>query len=59
MLKKYKRDWAAFGAGSSVTGALVGAMLHNPLVLVLNMLVLALDIYLWEDALKGESDDVH
>lgn len=45
-----KKEWWALNIGACVQGAVMGAVLHSLFVLGLNMVGLALYIYLYQNA---------
>lgn len=40
------REWYIFGIGAAIQGAFVGAILHSALILGINLLCLAWDLYM-------------
>lgn len=44
-----RREWYLIGAGMSVQGAFIGAVFHSLLVIGINVLCLAFDIYMLRD----------
>lgn len=49
-----RKELFAFGIGSALNGGLLGALYHDPFILVVNVIALGLNIYLFNAV--GETD---